>query len=524
MSTDDRSTDESGVSRRNYLGLGAGALAGLSFASVGSADEREKSGTNKGNARGNGAGDRLLITNGTIVTVDPDLGILENADLLVENGQIERIDGNIDAPAAATIDAGDAIVAPGFVNAHLHTWQAGVRGVAGDWSFMEYLETMLGEISGHYEPEDAYLGNLFGALEQLNAGATTILDWFHIANSPDHTDRAIDGLEDAGVRAVFAHGPPGDDSATWWEQSTEPHPDDIRRLHRERLPANDGLLTLAMGIRGPDYSTDEVVTQDIELARELGIPASMHIGSLGPGGVETLEELGLLGDDLNYVHANRLTEREFELVGDSGGSVSVTPEVEMQMGMGMPALRQTLDAGAIPSLGVDIVSNVSGDMFAQTRTALQTQRALDNQPTVEAGEQVADLSLTARQALEFATIEGARALGLEDQVGSLTPGKRADVVLFETDDITTTPAHDPVETIVFQSGIETVDTVIVDGTLVKYDGDLINPAAERRRHQLVRSGRRILEESGLETLAESVGTRGRGRDRGRGRGWGQHDS
>ncbi|AEH35835.1 amidohydrolase family protein [Halopiger xanaduensis] len=515
MPTDDRSTDDSGVSRRNYLGLGAGALAGLSFASVGSADGGEKSG--KGNARGNSAGDRLLVTNGTIVTVDPDLGILESADLLVEDGRIERIDSNIDAPGAATIDAGDAIVAPGFVNAHLHTWQAGVRGIAGDWSFMEYLETMLGEISSHYEPEDAYLGNLFGALEQLNAGATTILDWFHIANSPEHTDRAIDGLEDAGVRAVFAHGPPGDDSATWWEESTETHPDDIRRLHRERFPANDGLLTLAMGIRGPDYSTDEVVARDIELARELGIPASMHIGSLGPGGVETLEELGLLGDDLNYVHANRLTEREFELIGDSGGSVSITPEVEMQMGMGMPALRQTLDAGAIPSLGVDIVSNVSGDMFTQTRFALQTQRALDNQPTVEAGEQVSDLSLTARQALEFATIEGARALGLEDQVGSLTPGKRADVVLFETDDLNTTPAHDPVETIVFQSGIENVDTVLVDGDLVKYDGDLINPAAERRRHRLVESGRRILEESGVATLADPAQRGGRGRGRGQGR-------
>ncbi|MFC4438042.1 MULTISPECIES: amidohydrolase family protein [Natrialbaceae] len=490
MRTDD-SGDGSGVSRRNYLGAGGSALAAVAFASTGAAAERSADDDESE------ASDCVLIRNGTVVTVDPELGVLRDADVLVENGRIERVERDIDAGGVETIDASDAIVCPGFVNAHLHTWQAGVRGIAGDWSFLEYLDTMLGEISSHYTPDDAYIGNLFGALEQLNAGTTTVLDWFHIANSPGHTNRAIDGLEDAGVRAVFAHGPPGDDGDTWWEESTEPHPDDIRRLHDERFPANDGLLTLAMGIRGPDYSTDEVVAHDIELARELDVPASMHIGSLGPGGVETLEELGLMGDDLNFVHGNRLAEDEFKLIGDAGASVSITPEVEMQMGMGMPPLRETLDAGGVPSIGVDIVSNVSGDMFTQTRTALQVQRALDNQSTVEAGEQVGELSLTAHQALEFATIEGARAIGLEDEIGSLTPGKRADITLIRTDDINTTPVHDPIETIVFQSGVANVDTVLVDGRVVKRKGELYNEPARQQRDRLGRSGRRVLEESGL---------------------------
>lgn len=491
MSGDTPRTDTD-VSRRRYLGASGGALAALSFAPVGGAT---------GAATEDGApvesADRILIEDGTVVTVDPDLGTLEGADVLVEDGRIADVDYDIDADGVERIDASDAIVSPGFVNAHLHAWQAGVRGVAGDWSFMEYLDLMLGEVSAQYNPRDAYLGNLFGALEQLNAGTTTILDWFHIANSEDHTDQAIDGLEDAGIRAVFAHGPPGDDSDTWWEESTEPHPDYVRELHEERFPVNDGRLTLAMGIRGPDYSTEEIVAHDIELARELGIPASMHIGSLGPGGVETLEELGLLGDDLNYVHGNRLTDAEFERIGESGGSVSITPEVEMQMGMGMPPLRQTLDAGATPSIGVDIVSNVSSDMFTQTRFALQTQRALDNQPTVEAGEQVMELSISAHEALEFATIEGARALGLEDEIGSLTPGKRADVTLIRTDDINTTPVYDPVETIVFQAGVANVDTVLVDGDIVKRNGKLRNEAARNRQRQLAQSGRRILRQSGL---------------------------
>jgi cytosine/adenosine deaminase-related metal-dependent hydrolase len=495
--TDDTDATGTDVSRRRVLQAGGTALAGLSFASSASAHDSGSEWGRGADASGGASVDRTLIEDGIVVSVDPDIGVRYGADVLVEDGRISRIEADIEDADADVIDAGDAVVLPGFVNTHLHTWQAGVRGVAGNWTFLEYLDTMLGEISAQYEPRDAYLGNLFGAVEQLNAGTTTVLDWFHIANTPDHTDAAIDGLADAGIRALFAHGPPGDDSATWWEDSSVTHPDDIRRLSEERFPSEDGLLSLAMGIRGPDYSTDEVVTDDIELARELGIPASMHIGSLGGGGVEKLHELGLLGDDLNYVHGNRLSAEEFALIGDSGGSVSTTPEVEMQMGMGMPALGDAIDGGAIPSVGVDIVSNVSGDMFTQNRMALQVQRALDNQPTVERGEQIGSVSLSAHRALELMTIEGARALGMESEIGSLTPGKRADITLIRADDIGTAPVHDPVQTAVFQAGVANVDTVLVDGRVVKRDGDLYNATARRYQDRLVRSGERVLRESGL---------------------------
>lgn len=492
--TEDLTQSDADVSRRNYLKFGGTVLSVASFASIGGAQSSDGAA-----AAGDTTGSNpLVIENGTVITVDPDYGILDEADVYVEDSEIRRIGPDLDVPASAdVIDASDAIVVPGFVNSHIHTWEAGVRGLAGDWSFMEYLEKMLGEISGHYRPEDAYLGNLFGAVQQLNAGTTTILDWFHIANSPAHTDRAIDGLADAGIRALFTHGPPGDDSETWWANSDVPHPDDIRRLHRERFPSDDGLLTLAMGIRGPDYATDEVVRQDIELARELDIPASMHIGSLGSGGVERLADLELLGADLNYVHANRLSREEFALIGESGGSVSITPEVELQMGMGMPALRETLDAGATPSVGVDIVSNVSDDLFTQTRMALQVQRGLDNQPVVERGEQLDAVSLSAHRALELATIDGARALGLDDRIGSLTPGKRADIALIDADAINTAPVHDPVETVVFQAGIGNVDTVLVDGTVVKRNGLLYNETAQTHLDRLKESGNRIVRESDI---------------------------
>ncbi|GAB7018328.1 amidohydrolase family protein [Halostagnicola bangensis] len=484
------------VSRRNYLKLGAGTALSLPLAGCFGFGDDSVSDTS-GAAQSDDT-HLTIIKDGTLVPIDPDVGVQANADVLIEDGEIVEIADTIEESDAEIVDASDAIVLPGFVNSHLHTWQASVRGTTGDWTFSEYLELMLGDVSSRYEPEDAYLGNLFGAVEQLHTGTTTVLDWFHIANSPDHTDRAIDGLEDAGIRSVFAHGPPGDDGDTWWEASTEPHPADIERLHDERFPANDGLLTLAMGIRGPDYATDEVVEEDIALGRELDIPISMHIGSLGPGGVYDLEELDLLGPDLNYVHGNRFEREEFELIGDSGGSISITPEVEMQMGMGMPVLGEAIAADATPTLGVDITSNVSGDMFTQTRMALQAQRALDKQPAVERNEQTESVSLDARRALELATIEGARALGMEDRIGSITPGKRADIVLLRTDDITTAPVHDPIETAVFQAGTSTVDTVLVDGRIVKRDGVVHNEAIETHWSAFEQSGTDIIDESVVE--------------------------
>lgn len=488
-----QATDDGGVSRRSYL---TGGAATLSLSIAGCLGSTDGDGTDDGSSLGDDP-DRLVLRNGTVVSVDPSVGVLPRGDVYVEDGEIVDVAEGIDASDATEIDVEGSIVAPGFVNSHLHTWQAGVRGIAGNWTFSEYLETMLGEVSGQYEPADAYLGNLFGAVEQLNAGTTTILDWFHIANSSDHSDRAVDGLADAGIRAVFAHGPPGDNGAKWWEASTAPHPEDIERLHEERFPAADDRLTLAMGIRGPDYATDKMVEESVDRAREMDIPISLHAGSLGPGAVYTLEELGLLGDDLNFVHGNRFEDAEFELIGETGGSVSTTPEVEMQMGMGMPAVGEAMDAGAIPTVGVDIVSNVSGDMFTQTRSAVQVQRGLDNQPTVDAGEQISEVSIGAHRALELATIDGARALGLDDRIGSITPGKRADLTVIDGGDINTAPVNNPVETVVFQAGVENVDTVVVDGTVVKRDGDLLNETIPEERGRFVESSRRVLRESGL---------------------------
>jgi cytosine/adenosine deaminase-related metal-dependent hydrolase len=176
------------------------------------------------------------------------------------------------------------IIMPGMVDTHRHLWETALRGLAANWTLMQYLQNMLGPLAAAYRPEDVYVGNLLGSLEAINAGITTVFDWSHIMNSPEHTDQAIQGLHDAGIRAVFGYGTPGTGVWEWFYESQRTHPRDAERVQARYFPGRDGLLTLALAIRGPEYSTFPVSRQDIALARELQIPVSMHVGcgSFGP--------------------------------------------------------------------------------------------------------------------------------------------------------------------------------------------------------------------------------------------------
>ncbi|MFC7251619.1 amidohydrolase family protein [Halomicroarcula sp. GCM10025324] len=440
---------------------------------------------------------RTLLTDGTILTMDPDHGVLEDADLLIEDGTIAAVGHDLDRSGAEVIDASDRLVLPGLVNSHAHLFQTGVRGVAGDWTLGDYFAKMLGTYREYYEPEDVYLGNLFGALEQLNAGVTSVLDWCHVINTPDHADRAVDALIDSGIRGVYCYGTPGINGDEWFGNSTLTHPEDAQRMHEERMPANDGRVTMGLAIRGPDQSTYEVTTHDIELARELGVPVSMHIGVAayeGPSDhdVPKMADDGLLGPDVNFVHANHLSEDMYDILAEEGVSLSTTPEVEMQMGHGLPATGKMFEAGGRLVLGSDVVSDIGSDMFTPMRFALQTQRGLDNAEAIDRGEPLESLPMDCRDVLEAATIEGARALRLHEEVGSLTPGKRADVITIRTDDVNTAPVHDPFATVVLHAEPANVDNVFVDGELLKADGELTTSLFAERLDDLVASGERLV--------------------------------
>ena len=428
---------------------------------------------------------RVLIRGGHVLTMDRNLGDIHGGDVLIEDDRIAAVGQSLDPGEAEIVEAQDCIVIPGFVDSHRHTWETVIRGIAPDVNLAGYFDVVLDQLAPAYRPEDVYAGNYLGSLEAIDAGVTTILDWSHINNTPEHSDEAIHGLADAGLRAVYCYGNPNTSLADWWYTSTLEAPDDIRRVRDQYFSSDEGLLTLAMGTRGPGFCTREVVRHDWALAREVGAPISVHVG-MGPYAgrfsmVAQLNELGLLGADTTYIHCNYLSDDEFKLVAETGGKVSISPTVEMIMGHGTPPTARALEHGLRPSLSIDVVTTVPGDMFTQMRFLFAQARLLAHEAAFAAGNEHDPMLLSSRDVLEFATIEGARVCGLDDRAGSLTPGKQADVVVLRCDHTNTYPVIDPVSTVVLQADTRNVDTVFVAGRALKRDGQLVDADLRRAR-------------------------------------------
>ena len=223
---------------------------------------------------------RILIKSGNIVSMDPAIGDLAGADILIEDDRIAAVAKNIEVEGADVIDASRMIVLPGLINGHLHTWQTGLRGLAADWTVAQYMQAMHRGLATLYRPDDIYVGNLLGALNQINNGATTLVDWCHNNPTPDHTDAAIRGLEESGIRALFLHGSPKPDPKPGQKHFSEiPMPrSEVARLRKAKFSSDTGLITFGLAILGPYYSTYDVTCADLELAREFDLFASMHVG------------------------------------------------------------------------------------------------------------------------------------------------------------------------------------------------------------------------------------------------------
>ena len=293
----------------------------------------------------------------------------------------------------------------------------------------------------------------------------------------------------------------------WWSFSELEHPEDIRRIRDTYFSSDDGLLTLAMAARQPGNSNFDVAKHDWALARELGILISVHVGmrlhNLHYHPVKDMHDLGLMGPDVCYIHMTDLTDQELDWIAETGGKASIAPYVEMLMGHGPPPTGKLLARGVRPSLSVDVVSSVPGEMFTQMRTALVQERI---GCFTETPDEAFAPTLTHRDVLEFATIDGARACGLDDKVGSLTPGKQADIVLLKTDAINTAPMVDPIGTIVVFADTSNVDSVFVAGRAVKRDGELVGVDLKQVFRKLDESRNHILGEGGLlpDWAAESA--------------------
>jgi 5-methylthioadenosine/S-adenosylhomocysteine deaminase len=427
---------------------------------------------------------RILIRGGQVLSVDPDTGNLPKGDVLIENDRIVAVQPSIDADAEV-IDADGFIVIPGFIDTHRHTWEAAIRNCAPNATLDDYFVEVLDTFAPHYRPDDVYASNLAGSLECLNAGITTLVDWSHINNTAEHPDAGIKALQEVGIRAQYAYGSANTSLAAYWFESTIAIPgDDVRRVRDTYFASDDGLLTMALATRGPGFCKEEVVRSEWTLARELGIPITVHVGMGRLAGrfgmISMLDGMGLLGPDTTYIHCCYFSEEEWRLVADSGGTISVAPQVEVQMGHGWPPIVKAMEYGLRPSLSIDVVTTVPGDMFTQIRSAFGSERARVNAVFWEKNEPAVGL-LTAQQMLEMATINGAHVAGLERVTGSLTPGKKADVVLIDARSLNMAPVIDPVAAVTLCADVSNVDTVIVNGEVKKRGGKLLADVDRARR-------------------------------------------
>jgi 5-methylthioadenosine/S-adenosylhomocysteine deaminase len=422
---------------------------------------------------------KTLLRGAMVVTVDPAVGDLPRGDVLIEDGRIAAVAATVDPAAAAgaeVVDAAGKIVLPGFVDTHRHTWQTAFRGVGAEWTFDQNRVAMHGTLRPHYRPEDVYLGNLLGRIEAVGSGVTTMVDWFHCSDRPENADAGIRALREAPGRSVFCYC-----AGTAAEPDIAP---EIRRV-RSRLPGDDMML----GLRGPHLTTMDTTAADVALARELGLRVSVHVhGATGwTGGrrpIAGMRERGLLDDRTTIVHGNGLSDDQVAMLADAGCSVSISPDVELKMGFGWPETGRMLAAGLRPSLSVDDCPSAAGDMFAAMRTAFAVQRGLDG-------------GLTARDVIECATINGARACGLDARTGSITVGKDADLILLDAEDPSVFPVGNPVGTIVAAGHPGLVDSVFVAGKAVKRDGRLLGVDLPALRTRLLDSRARIAAAAGV---------------------------
>jgi 5-methylthioadenosine/S-adenosylhomocysteine deaminase len=457
------------VSRRSFYKLGAGwmacAASGVAQQNSGGAatlDRLLRSQTDPSR--------RILLQGGVVLSLDQSVGDFEKADVLIEGKRIAAVGPNLAAAArsALVVNAADRIVMPGFVDTHHHQYETLLRSILADGLLRDepknYGSVIQGIFTPVYLPQDAYISELVASLNQINAGVTTTVDTSQVSLSPAHSDACVAGLKESGRRAVFAYSA-GVGPATQY-------PQDITRLRKEYFSSGDQLLTLALHAA--------VSADHWKLARSVGAPVVSHFIS---GDLQPMKNAGLLGPDNQYIHCTQLNEATWKLIADSGGKVSIAPAIEMQMRHGMPPFQTALDHGIRPSLSVDVECNMTADMFSIMRAAFTLQRALANQRAI-AGEKNSPRLLTSRDTIELATIEGARVAHLDSKIGTLTPGKEADIVMLATDRINVFPMNNVPGTVVTLMDTSNVENVFIAGRVMKWQGRLVGVDLSRIRRTI----------------------------------------
>jgi cytosine/adenosine deaminase-related metal-dependent hydrolase len=440
---------------------------------------------------------RYLIRGAWMLSQNPAIGDLRSADILIEDGKVASVSADLGDIDAEIIDGTDRFALPGFVDTHRHSWQSLIRHMSTDWTLPQYFSGVRGVLGNNYSPEDMYAANLIAMLDALDSGITTLVDWSHNNNTPEHADAAIQGVLDAGIRCVWAYGNSNDE---WLPVSDKPQSRDVARIATQWFSSRDQLVTLALAPRGPQFATKEVTIRDFGLARELDIPVTVHVGDGAWGKslpVLWLDKHGFADSRTTYVHCNMLSDDEFDVIARTGGAISIAPELEMHMGHGRLATLRARDRAIPVSLSIDVCTSVGGDMFSAMRALLAGTRYLVNVGALDAGVAVDPLPVTATEVVSFATQGGATAAWLGDRVGSISPGKAADVILIRTDVYGMQPLNYPAGAVIESGNPNLVDTVFVNGRLVKRDGVILGHDFARVRKLAEEARDRVLSKAGV---------------------------
>jgi cytosine/adenosine deaminase-related metal-dependent hydrolase len=428
---------------------------------------------------------RILLKAGMVLSLDPAVGDFDSGDVLIGGKKILAVGRNLSA-TATVVDASGMIVMPGFVDTHHHQYETILRGILADGVLgtpndgkKTYMGVIQGIFTPVYQPDDAYISELVASLNQLNAGVTTTVDTSQVSHTPAHSDACIAGLKESGRRAVYTYSPglgPGSQ-----------YPKDLLRIQSQYFSSADQLLTLELNA-APN-------AENWALARQAGVPIICHIVGDRSGNFEAIGKAGLMGPDNEYIHCTQLTETHWKMIADTGGKVSIAPAIEMQMRHGMPPLQTALDHGLQPSLSVDVECNMAADMFTIMRTTFTLQRALVNERSL-AGEQNLPSLLSCRDVIEMATIAGAKAAHLDHKIGTLTPGKEADIIMLAADRINVFPLNNVPGTIVTLMDTSNVENVFVAGKIVKWQSKLVGVDLGRVRRMIEKSRDAVLARAG----------------------------
>jgi 5-methylthioadenosine/S-adenosylhomocysteine deaminase len=448
-------------SRRTFLKIGAGLAAGTPFAPLFSSAAAAQGGDAELAALQRTR--RIRLARGIVLTLDRGVGDFASADVLIEDGKIRAIGPNIAATAdTVVVDCINRIIIPGFVDTHVHSYQGLLRSTLPNGLVEpDYNRDIQNNLTLAYTPSDVHIGELITALAMIDMGTTTIVDIAQISHTPEHSDACIGGLRESGIRAVHAYSRGAGPGALY--------PQDIARLQRTYFNSRDQLLTLAMAV-----STDPAT---LRAARDAGVPAVLHI-RVDSEPFLRLARAGLFREGDQFIHATHMNEEAWQVIKDTGGRISQSPPLEMAMGHGFPAIQEALDHGVRPSLSSDHSATVAQDMFGVMRHAFSLQRLNILQRRMRNEQNVPPL-LSCRDVLEFATVEGARCANLESKIGTLSPGKEADIVVLKADRLDLWPINNALGTVVNLMNPSHVDSVFIAGKVKKWRGSLVGVDARR---------------------------------------------